>query len=143
LLPEVVAALPVFEPENQGAQRRPGFRVFTADARRYARTSAERYDVIVADLFHPAEDGAGFLYTREHFAALRERLAEGGLVCQWLPLHQLDRDGFRHATTFRGLSRAMLWLLRFNVDAPVVGLIGGGRGGGRCRGAGAADDGTG
>ena len=83
--------------------------------------------MIVADLFHPAEDGAGMLYTREHYQALRERLAPGGLVCQWLPLHQLDLGSFRDVvTTFQGVfPEATLWLLRFNADVPVVGLVGG------------------
>ncbi len=125
LLPEVVRALPYFEPENGGPQRREGFRIFVADARRYARGAPDRYDVVVADLFHPSEDGAGFLYTREHFAALRKRLAEGGVICQWLPLHQMDLGVFRDVTaTFRSVfPGASLWLLRFNVDVPVVGLM--------------------
>jgi spermidine synthase len=61
-----------------------------ADARRWVRTTEARYDVIVADTFHPARDGAALLYTVEHFEAVRARLAPGGLFAQWLPLHQLD-----------------------------------------------------
>ena len=38
----------------------------------------------------PAQDGAAFLYTREHFTAVRNRLAPNGLFCQWLPLYQMD-----------------------------------------------------
>lgn len=129
LLPEVVEVLKEFEPENTGLQRRPGFRLFTADARRYVRGATNRYDVIIADLFHPAEDGAGFLYTRDHFAAMRSCMAEGGLVCQWLPLHQLGQEVFRDVVrTFSEVfPHASLWMLRFNIDVPVVGLIGGGR----------------
>jgi len=127
LLPEVVDALSYFEPENRGWLGREGFRVRVSDARRFVRATRSTYDVIVADLFHPAEDGAGMLYTREHFRALRERLAPGGLVCQWLPLHQLDLGSFRDVVaTFQGVfPEATLWLLRFNADVPVVGLVGG------------------
>lgn len=126
LLPEVVAALPDFAPENQSPERREGIRVVVADARRLVRTTTERYDVVVADLFHPSEDGAGFLYTREHFAALRDRLVPGGLVCQWLPLHQIDEGIFADiARTFLDVfPEASLWLLRSNTDVPVVGLVG-------------------
>lgn len=126
LLPEVLDALPSFEPENHAPQRDPGVRLWRADARRFVRASHQAYDVIVADLFHPAEDGAGFLYTREHFAAIRERLAPGGLFCQWLPLHQLDLGGVRDvARTFLEVfPDADAWLLRFNADTPVVGLVG-------------------
>ena len=46
--------------------------------------------MIVADLFHPSRDGAGYLYTVEHFQAVKQRLAPGGVFCQWLPIYQLD-----------------------------------------------------
>lgn len=127
LLPEVVAVLPEFAPENQEPGRRANVQLQVADARRFARVSARSYDVVVADLFHPSEDGAGFLYTREHFAAMKSRLAPGGLLCQWLPLHQMDLETFRCvARTFLEVfPDASLWLLRFNADLPVLGLIGG------------------
>ena len=67
-------------------------RLLVADARRFVRTTTGRYDVIVSDNFHPARSGSASLYTVEHFTAVRERLAPGGLFCQWLPLHQLDLE---------------------------------------------------
>ncbi len=126
LLPEVVDALTWFEPENRAVTRREGFRVRIGDARRQVRTVNRTYDVIIADLFHPSEDGAGMLYTQEHFQAIRDCLSPGGLFCQWLPLHQLDEVGFRDvgATFLEVFPEASLWLLRFNVDVPVVGLVG-------------------
>jgi len=41
------------------------------------RATSERYDLVVSDNFHPARSGSGSLYTVEHFAAVRERLAPG------------------------------------------------------------------
>lgn len=127
LLPGVIDALPEFEPENHGPQRQPNVHLTVADARRFVRASSGSYDVIIADLFHPSEDGAGFLYTREHFAALRARLAPDGIVCQWLPLHQLDLPLVRTILrTFREVfPEATLWLLRSNADVPVIGVVGG------------------
>src|SRR5262249_46376074 len=83
LSPEVAALLPWFadKPEENAAPL-----VTVADARRYIAADRSQYDVIIADLFHPALDGSGALYTAEHFAAVRERLAPGGIFCQWLPL---------------------------------------------------------
>jgi spermidine synthase len=126
LLPEIVAAMSAFEPENNGPFPNAAAGVTVADARRFVRTTTNRYDVIVGDLFHPAQDGAAFLYTVEHFEAIRSRLTAGGILCQWLPLHQLDE------TTLRVIVRsfqkvfpdAQAWLLHFNVDIPVLGLIG-------------------
>ncbi|MGM9480561.1 hypothetical protein ACS5PN_05140 [Roseateles sp. NT4] len=80
LLPEVIEASALFRTGSG-----PGPRLHAADARRFVRTSTQRYDVVVADNFHPARSGSGALYTVEHFRAVRERLAPQGLFCQWLP----------------------------------------------------------
>src|SRR5882757_6160232 len=123
LSPEVVELLPWFAtPQAAG----PAPRVTVADARRYVVADTRRYDVIVADLFHPALDGSGALYTSEHFAAVRERLAAGGVFCQWLPLYQLDLP------SLRAIIRAFLeiypggsaWLNHYSVRTPMLALIG-------------------
>ena len=126
LLPEVAAMMKHFEPENEGPFPKPGVEVILADARRILRVADKRYDVIVADLFHPALDGAGFLYTREHFEAARARLRPGGLFCQWLPLHLLDEFSLRVIvqTFLATFSESRAFLLHFNVDVPVLGLVG-------------------
>lgn len=127
LLPEVVAVMPNFFPNvNDSPLRAPNIAIHIADARSFVRETSDQYDVIIADLFHPAQDGAAFLYTREHFERIRARLAPRGLFCQWLPLHQLDLQTFRDITrTFLTVfPKAEAWLLRPNIDAPVVGLIG-------------------
>ena len=121
LLPEVIALQEWFQPHNTPSA---DSRCVSGDARRFLRQSRDHYDLIVGDLFHPARDGAGALYTREHFAAMRDHLAPGGLAIQWLPLYQLD------ATVLRSIVGAFLaefpethaWLLRPNLDTPVLGL---------------------
>ncbi|MBI2924384.1 MAG: fused MFS/spermidine synthase [Verrucomicrobia bacterium] len=126
LVPEVLAAAHHFEPHSAAWLTSTNLHAFVADARRFVRVTDRRYDLIVADLFHPARDGAGALYTREHFQAMRERLAPGGLLCQWLPLYQLDEAMLRVITrTFLEVfPHARAFLLRLNVDTPVLGLIG-------------------
>ena len=125
LLPEVIDASAHFTRMLWGEARNPRLHVMTADARRFVRATREHYDVIVADNFHPARSGSGSLYTVEHFKAVQERLAAGGLFCQWLPLHQLDLD------TLRSIVRAFLavyphgWamLSTNSLDTPVLGLV--------------------
>jgi spermidine synthase len=126
LVPEVVDVLGHFEPYNFSPTRQPRLKVRVADARRFVRVTEARYDVIVGDLFHPARDGAGSLYTVEHFQSIRARLESGGLFCQWLPLHQLDEDMLRiiMRTFVEVFPEAQAYLLRFNIDAPVLGLVG-------------------
>ena len=93
LVPEVRDFVHWFAAANHGLRDDPRVALQTSDARRFLRASRDRYDVIVADLFHPWQNGAGFLYTREHFLAAREHLRPGGLFVQWLPLYQLtERD---------------------------------------------------
>lgn len=126
LLPEVVALLPAFIVDGRSLRDAPRVRVVTADARRFVRVTRAGYDVIVADLFHPARDGGGTLYTREHFEAVRERLNDGGLFCQWLPMYQLDDDMLRVIIHTFGLvfpdARAVMHDI--NLNYPAVALIG-------------------
>jgi spermidine synthase len=124
LLPEVVAASAHFTHDITGGEV-SRLRVVTADARRYVRTAAVHYDLIVSDNFHPARSGSGSLYTVEHFQAVRARLAAGGLFCQWLPLHQMD------LATLRSIVRAFMqaypggWamLATNSLETPVLGLV--------------------
>jgi len=127
LVPEVVESFPLFERSAPRLERDPNLRIHLADARRFVRATRERYDVIVADLYHPALDGSGALYAHEHFAAIRDRLAEGGVFCQWLPLHQLDLATLRVITrTFLAtFPDATAYLAQFSVETPLIALVGG------------------
>jgi len=126
LIPEIVSLMPYFlRPGIEGPG--PGrLRVFTADARRYVRATNRHYDVIVADLFHPSRDGAGSLYTLEHFRAVRNRLNPGGLFVQWLPLYQLDLPTLRTIirTYLEVFPDARAVLAHYSVKMPIVGLVG-------------------
>lgn len=122
LVPEVIEVQEWFSPANRWEDLRE--EVVIADARRFIRASDESWDVIIADLFHPGRDGAGALYTREHFAAIRERLIADGSFWQWLPLYQMDLQTFRLITrTFLSVfPEASLWIGHFNEHHPVIAL---------------------
>ena len=125
LLPQVVRLLPWFQQPGDFALPP----IVTADARRFVASSTAQYDVIVADLFHPALDGSGSLYTAEHFAAIRARLAPGGVFCQWLPLYQLDTPSL-HAimrSFLRAYPDGSGWLAHYSLRTPMLALIGGNR----------------
>ncbi len=126
LVPQALDVLPYFAPENRSDAYGDRVRLFEGDARRFARSGTERYDVVVADLFHPGRDGSGFLYTREHFRAIEERLADGGLFCQWLPLFQLDTPMLR--SIIASFSEVYPWgiglLANLDIEYPALGLIG-------------------
>jgi len=131
LLPEVIAASAHFRaPETESGPSAPvpgpaRLHVIAGDARRFVRATRRRYDVIVADNFHPARSGSGALYTVEHFEAVRARLEAGGLFCQWLPLHQLDLPTVRSIVrSFVTVNRQAWAVLASNsLETPVLGLL--------------------
>jgi spermidine synthase len=128
LLPEVIEASSHF---RTGALP-DHLHLRAADARRWVRSTTVRYDLIVADNFHPARSGSGALYTVEHFRAVAARLAAGGVFCQWLPLHQLDLDTLRSIVrSFLAVYPQATALLASNsLRTPVLGLVGRGPGAG-------------
>ncbi len=125
LIPEVISASAYFTQSAMTGEAASRLHLIAADARRYVRTTAQHYDVIISDNFHPARSGSGSLYTVEHFKAVRERLTSDGIFCQWLPLHQLDLD------TLRSIVQSFLsvypngWAMLANnsLETPVVGLV--------------------
>ncbi|EIT68827.1 fused MFS/spermidine synthase [Hydrocarboniphaga effusa] len=125
LLPEVIDASKHFA-DVVSAQPNPRLHRIAADARRYVRASERRYDVVVADNFHPARSGSGSLYTVEHFAAVRERLSDDGLFCQWLPLHQLDNETLRSIVQSFVVvyPHASAMFASNSLQTPVLGLVG-------------------
>jgi spermidine synthase len=125
LLPEVIEASAHFTRVFEGGAPNPRLHLMAADARRFVRTTPQRYDVIVSDNFHPARSGSGALYTVEHFQAVRSRLTEQGVFCQWLPLHQLDLDTLRSIVQafVRVYPGASAMLATNSLETPVLGLV--------------------
>ncbi|MEZ4380990.1 MAG: fused MFS/spermidine synthase [Nannocystaceae bacterium] len=130
LVPEVLQLLHHFDAINNRLYADPRFRLRAADARRAiaARptTPEAALPLIVGDLFHPGRDGAGSLYTAEHFAAIAERLAPRGIYVQWLPLHQLDAAslGAIVRTFLAVFTDAHAFLGIYNAQTPALALVG-------------------
>jgi len=124
LLPEVVRASALFRGAfTPGASARLAIEV--ADARRFVRLAPSTYDVIVADNYHPARSGSAALYTVEHFRAIRQRLGRAGVFCQWLPLHQLDRESLRSIVRsfLMVFPQGAALLANNSLETPVLGLV--------------------
>jgi spermidine synthase len=99
----------------------PKLQVVLNDGRNFLATTREQFDVISADPIHPWSGGAGYLYTREYFRSVSDRLAPGGIAAQWLPLYELDvRDVKTVVRTFaESFEHVMVWLTYY--DAVLVG----------------------
>jgi spermidine synthase len=127
LVPGVArAAARWFARWNRGVYGDPRSERVLDDGRNFLRATAERFDLVVADLFVPWQAGAAALYTREHFAAARARLAPGGAFCQWLPLYQLSDAELRivMATFLDVFPDAALFRGDFYGRFPIVALVG-------------------
>ncbi len=93
------------------------------DARTWLRATDERYDVITADPIHPFVRGSGDLYAKEAYEACRDRLAPGGVLCQWVPLYQLGKnDLIDIVRTFTSVFRADLYY--GGADLLLIGTVG-------------------
>jgi spermidine synthase len=127
LIPEVITAMQYFEESTGKLEENDHLHILNGDARRFVISTNDKYDVVIADLFHPARDGAGNLYTVEHFCAIANLLTEDGIFCQWLPLYQLDAEMFKVITrTFlEAFPNAQAYLAHYSIDQPIIGLVGG------------------
>ena len=127
LIPEMLPLMSEFGVDIHGSHWPNKPKVLAADARRFVVADNSQYDVIIAEVFHPSRDGAGSLYTVEHFQAIRDKLTPQGLFCQWLPLFQLDLDTLRLITRsyLEVFPNAQLHLAHFSLRQPLLCLLGG------------------
>ncbi|MCH7761333.1 fused MFS/spermidine synthase, partial [candidate division TA06 bacterium] len=101
LSPAVVDASKYFSQVNHNVLNDPRVRLVEGDGRNYLLMTDERYDVITCDPTHPLL-GSGNLYTRDYFELCKERLTDGGIIVQYLPLHLLSPEDLKTAiSTFK------------------------------------------
>jgi len=84
----VVRALPCFAAFTRGLARDPRLDLRLGDAFRILSRSGdrspERWDLIISEPSNPWVMGVDLLFTREFYGLVRERLAPGGLLLQWM-----------------------------------------------------------
>jgi spermidine synthase len=123
---EVKEMLPWFEEHNLSVLQDERVKIHLADARRFVNSTRNSYDLILVDLFHPARDGAGMLFSKENFELLQGRLSEDGLLAYWLPVHQFDPEGLKMVVrTFLSVfpdGHAILG--SYSLNTPVIALLG-------------------
>src|SRR5262249_37868503 len=70
--------------------------------------------------------GASALYTRELYELGLAHLNDGGLYCQWLPLHQLGVPDLEAIVATFGavFPHVELWLAHHPSDTPLLALVG-------------------
>ncbi|MEM1295925.1 MAG: fused MFS/spermidine synthase, partial [Verrucomicrobiota bacterium] len=100
--------------------------VVAEDGRHYLAATRESYDAIIADLFIPWRAGVGSLYTTDHYETTRERLREGGVFAQWVPMYQVTESEFSTivATMLEVFPQVTIWRGDFFVEKPIVCILG-------------------
>ncbi len=94
--PAVLGSGSLFSHVNDDVLRLdPRLEVVIQDGRNFVKTTSRKFDVITADPVHPWAAGSAYLYTTEYYAQAAERLTEGGVMCQWVPLTALSVADFR------------------------------------------------
>ncbi|MBW2667863.1 MAG: fused MFS/spermidine synthase, partial [Deltaproteobacteria bacterium] len=111
LSPEILEAQSQLGETNGHVIENPLVHVRIDDGRLFMKLSSNRYDMITADPIHPKISRVGYLYTAEYYRSIRDRLTEGGVVCQWMPTYQISPLRFRSAvkTFVEVFPEATLW----------------------------------
>jgi spermidine synthase len=114
------AARTWFASFNDHALEDPRVEVVTNDGRNYVESADRKWDVIISEPPNIWVSGVSGLFTREFYRAAKRHLAPGGILCQWFPIHELEKDDLRLAlATLTSVFReAAVWTN--GVDAVVV-----------------------
>jgi spermidine synthase len=131
--PEVVEASRFFKAENHDALDDPRTRVIVGDGRTHLMLGTQSFDVIVSEPSNPWMAGIASLFTREFFAGARDRLAPGGVLCQWAHTYDISTADLRSivATFLSVFPDGTMWLvgdadvLLLGSTAPLDARIGG------------------
>jgi tetratricopeptide (TPR) repeat protein len=111
--PEVVQASAFFKSENRNALADPRTHLIVGDGRSHVLLGRRKYDVIVSEPSNPWIAGVAALFTQEFFAGARDRLAPGGIMCQWANAYNIsDADLRSILATFRSVfPHGTAWLV--------------------------------
>jgi len=112
LVPSVPKLFWYFHADAQQVLSSPNSHVVIDDGRRYLERTRDQYDVITIDPPPPVEAaGSSLLYSKEFYATVKQRLAPGGILQQWLP----TGDAVDHAAVARALKESFPYLRVFYV----------------------------
>src|SRR3989338_2151495 len=126
IVPSVREAAGLFEKENHNILNDPRLRLTIWDGRNYLLMTKNKYDLIISDLFQPDSAGTGNFYSKEHYQNCKDRLKNGGLMAQWLPLYQLSTEDLKviMATFSRIFPHVTVWYGDINSAKPTLLLLG-------------------
>lgn len=89
------AARTFFGEFNDHAIDDPRVKIVTNDGRNYVDSSRRTYDVISSEPPNIWVAGVSGLFTQEFYRSAKAHLNPGGVLCQWMPLYEMQAPDFK------------------------------------------------
>lgn len=120
----VIDLAPWFSAWNGGVLEDPRTRLLVDDGRDALQLHAPDLDVITLEPLMPYSPAGLPFYTREFYELARDRLREGGVLCQWVPVHAMPVGMYAALlrTFFEVFPEGSLWF--FEQSTALVGRKG-------------------
>ena len=109
---DIVDAALKFSEWNHDILQSPRFHLALEDGRIALLTDTRKYDIMVTGIIHPKYNpGNAGLYSKDYYELCKSRLADDGIMCQWIPLNALRDSEFKMiiATFQRVFPHTTLW----------------------------------
>jgi spermidine synthase len=94
LSPEMVAAHKHLKNVTNNILEKQKISLRIDDGRNFFSMTDQKFDIITADPIHPRISGVGFLFTKEYYQNIKNRLKDGGIICQWMPMYNISKKSF-------------------------------------------------
>lgn len=101
----------------------PRVNLIVADGRNHVALTRRQYDVIISEPSNLWVSGMANLFTREFFELAKQRLREGGLMCQWVHAYSMSSVDFKTIVhTFHAVfPNVTVWEASFGGDYLLIG----------------------
>jgi spermidine synthase len=110
-----------FSPYNNNALADPRLKVHIEDGRYFLDTTTKKYDVIVSEPPNMWVSGVSQLFTREFYGIVDEHLKEGGILAQWVPGYEMEKEDFELIlNTMRERFRYVAYWIYFKRDVLIL-----------------------
>ena len=109
----VLDLAPWFEARNRGVLADPRVQAVVDDGRRALLLHEPDLDVVTLEPLMPYTPAALPLYTRDFYELVRSRLRDGGVCCQWVPVHAMPLDLYASLvrTFFETFPEGSMWFV--------------------------------
>ena len=117
--PSMVEGAKNFRPIVEAAYTDPRSHIVIDDAKSYFARGGARYDIVVSEPSNPWVSGVASLFSEEFYRRLSGSLNDGGVLCQWLHIYEMDDQTI--ATIFEAIGRTFPdFVVYTSIDSDLV-----------------------